>query len=227
MRLIVPLAIIGAALAALFMTPDDAAILGLDHREFASFAMGGALLVALLGWTRRTDVGRVLGSAVVWTAATLALMGAYAYRYEAADVFSRVAGELMPAEPQTEPGGSVIVNRRLGGDFAVAASLNGARVTLIFDTGASVVVLTDDDAMRAGVKTSGLSYDVPVSTANGTALAAAVRLKEVTVGSITERNVRALVVKPGALEQSLLGMSFLERLKSYAVERNRLVLTQR
>ncbi len=169
----------------------------------------------------------MLGSALIWAGATVALMAAYAYRYEAADVFDRVAGQLMPAEPQAGAGGSVIVNRRLGGDFSVAARINNARITLIFDTGASVVVLTDDDARRAGVKMNNLSYDVPVSTANGIALAAAIRLDEVKVGSIIERNVRALVVKPDALEQSLLGMSFLERLKSFAVERNRLVLTQR
>ena len=41
------------------------------------------------------------------------------------------------------------------------------------------------------------------------------------------RDVRALVARPGALEESLLGMSFLERLKSYAVERGRLILTAR
>ena len=36
---------------------------------------------------------------------------------------------------------------------------------------------------------------------------------------------RALVARP--VEESLLGMSFLERLKSYAVERGRLILTAR
>ena len=35
----------------------------------------------------------------------------------------------------------------------------------------------------------------------------------------------ALVARPGALEESLLGMSFLERLRGYTVERGRLVLT--
>jgi aspartyl protease family protein len=227
MRLLAPLAILAGALAALVATPPGAMILGFTHHEFAAAAMGLALLVAMLGWIRRGDVARVVGSIVIWAAATAGLMAAYAYRYEAADVINRVAGEFMPAEPQVGQGGSVIVNRRLGGDFAIAARINGARVTLIFDTGASVVVLTEQDAKRIGIKTATLSYDVPVSTANGTALAASARLDEIAVGTITEHDVRALVVKPDALEQSLLGMSFLERLKSYAVERNRLVLTQR
>ena len=73
----------------------------------------------------------------------------------------RVAGEFLPDEPQVGQGGSVIVTRRLGGDFAVAAKVNGARISLIFDTGASVVVLTGADAKRAGVEIDNLAYDVP------------------------------------------------------------------
>ena len=68
---------------------------------------------------------------------------------------------------------------------------------------------------------------MPVTTANGAAMAAEVRRDSIEVGPIVMRNVRALVARPGALEESLLGMSFLERLKSYAVERGRLILTAR
>jgi aspartyl protease family protein len=89
------------------------------------------------------------------------------------------------------------------------------------------VVLTADDARRAGVDASRLVFDVPVATANGGALAAEVRLDQVAVGPIVLRNVPALVARRGALEESLLGMSFLERLKSYTVERDRLVLVAR
>ena len=116
----------------------------------------------------------------------------------------------------------MIVNRPASGEFAIAARVNGARVTFLFDTGASAVVLTASDARRAGVNAAGLAFDVPVTTANGPALAAEVRLDEIAVGPIVMRNVRALVARPGALEESLLGMSFLERLHGYAVERDRL-----
>jgi aspartyl protease family protein len=44
---------------------------------------------------------------------------------------------------------------------------------------------------------------------------------------VTERNVDALVAKPGALRENLLGMSFLERLASYEVREDRLILRQR
>jgi aspartyl protease family protein len=131
----------------------------------------------------------------------------------------------MPSEPQVGDKGEVIVNRRLNGEFAIAAKVNGERVTFLFDTGASVVVLTTADARLAGVDTAAVSFDVPVTTANGSALAAEIRLDSIEVGPIVMRNVRALVARPSALEQSLLGMSFLERLKSYTVERGRLILS--
>ena len=106
----------------------------------------------------------------------------------------------------------------------ITARVNGARASFLFDTGASAVVLTAADARRAGVDASRLAFDVPVATANGAAMAAEVWLDQIAIGPIVMRNVPALIARPGALDESLLGMSFLERLKSYAVERDRLVL---
>jgi aspartyl protease family protein len=227
MRLVASLVILAAAAAALLLTPAETPIFGLDHRTFAGAAGLAALLVFVLRWTRPADFARVLGAVAIWAVALVALTGAYAYRFEAADLLGRVASELMPSEPQVGQGGEVIVNRRLSGEFVIGGRVNGTRVTFLFDTGASVVVLTAADARRAGVDTRGLSFDVPVTTANGAALAAEIRLDEIAVGPIVLRDVRALVARPGALEESLLGMSFLDRLKSYTVERGRLILTAR
>ena len=60
-----------------------------------------------------------------------------------------------------------------------------------------------------------LRFSVPVQTANGLAYAAPVRLAVVNIGNITLSNVEALVAQPGVLKESLLGMSFLSRLRSY------------
>ena len=227
MRLAAPLLILGLATAVLVSTTAETRIFGLDHQALAGAAALAALVVFILSGTRASDLARALTSAIIWAGLFVALVGAYAYRYEAADFFGRVAAELMPSEPQVGQGGEVIVNRRLNGEFAISARVDGARVTFLFDTGASVVVLTATDAQRAGVRMAGLTYDVPVTTANGQTLAAEARIDEIAVGPIVMRNVRALVARPGALEESLLGMTFLERLKSYAVERDRLILVAR
>jgi aspartyl protease family protein len=224
----VPLALLAAALIALWAVPGDAPLLGLDHGSFARAAFGLAFLAWLaLSGARRAGPGafaRVLGGAAIWAAVILGLTGVYAYRFEASEIADRVIAELFPGEPQIGQSGEVIVNRRLGGEFVIPARVNGARVAFLFDTGASVVVLRAQDAKRIGVDADGLDYDVSVVTANGAAMAAETRLDQIAIGPIVMRNVRALVARPGALSESLLGMSFLERLQSYTVERGRLIL---
>jgi aspartyl protease family protein len=86
---------------------------------------------------------------------------------------------------------------------------------MMVDTGATTVVLKPADAERAGLDLDALSYSTPVSTANGMTFAAPVRLRSMAVGDIVVKDVEALVAKPGNLNESLLGMSFLRRLRSY------------
>ncbi len=225
MRLALPLVILGLAAAALMLTPAGARIAGFDHATVAAAAGLVALLAYYLANVRPSDIARMVSSIVVWALLFALLAGVYAYRYEASDFVDRMTQELMPSEPVTGQGGEAIVGRRLGGGFAVTAHINGARATLLFDTGASMVVLTASDARRAGINAASLVYDVPVTTANGSAMAAEVRLDQISVGPIAMRKVPALVARPGALEESLLGMSFLERLKSYSVERGKLIMS--
>jgi aspartyl protease family protein len=224
----VPLALLGAALVVLLAVPEGTPLLGLDHASFARAAFAVALVVwlALAGARRAGAAGlvRVLSGAAAWAVIILGLTGAYAYRFEAAEFAQRLMGELFPGEPQIGAGGEVIVNRRLGGEFVVPATVTNTRVAMLFDTGASTVVLRAEDAAKVGLDARALKFDVDVVTANGSASAAEVVLDRVAVGPIVVRNVAALVAREGALGQSLLGMTFLERLQSYSVERGRLVL---
>jgi aspartyl protease family protein len=86
---------------------------------------------------------------------------------------------------------------------------------MIVDTGASTIVLRPEDAKKAGIDVSKLSFTVPVMTANGRTVAARVRLDSVAIGPLQREDVDALVAEPKALTESLLGMSFLGRLRSY------------
>jgi aspartyl protease family protein len=228
MVLAIPLALLGAALVALIVVPAGTPLLGLDHASFAAAAFAVAFTVWLaLANARRigaAGLARVVGGAAIWVALILGLTGVYAYRFEAEDFAQRLMGELFPGEPQVGAGGEVIVNRRLGGAFVVPVAVEGTRVAMLFDTGATTVVLRAEDAAKVGIDGRGLKFDVDVVTANGAASAAEVVLDRVAVGPIVARNVAALVARKGALGQSLLGMSFLERLQSYSVERGRLVL---
>jgi aspartyl protease family protein len=109
----------------------------------------------------------------------------------------------------------VKIRKRLDGHFTARTEINGKPVSMIVDTGASTIVLRPEDAEKAGIDVSRLSYTVPVLTANGRTVAARVRLDSVSLGPLTRHKVDALVAQPRALTESLLGMSFLSRLRSY------------
>ncbi|MGA2795447.1 MAG: TIGR02281 family clan AA aspartic protease, partial [Roseiarcus sp.] len=207
-----PIALLVLAALGLYLTPADAPLFGLDHAQFAQAALGVALLLWLLLASprrfRRADLARVVGGAAMWAALMVALTGVYAYRFEFSGLADRVLAELNPTEPLVGQGGEVIIGQRLNGEFMVSAKVNNAPASFVFDTGASTIVIRAQDARRMGLDTASLDYDVRVTTANGAALAAETRLEQVAVGPIVVRNVRALIAKPGALSENLLGMSF-------------------
>jgi aspartyl protease family protein len=114
------------------------------------------------------------------------------------------------------------VVRARRGDFAVAAHINGVKVAMVIDPGATAVVLTQEAARAAGLPIEVLDYTVKLDTANGRTRAAPVTLDRLAVGNLTERQVPALVVQHGQLHNNLLGMSFLNRLESWEVRGDKL-----
>ncbi len=84
--------------------------------------------------------------------------------------------------------------------------------------------LTHEAAKAAGLPLELLNYSVVVDTANGKTRAAAVTLDSIGVGGVIERSVPALIAQPGQLRTSLLGMSFLNRLESWEVRGDKLIM---
>lgn len=109
------------------------------------------------------------------------------------------------------------------GQFWADATVNSGYVRFLIDTGASAIALTKEDAQKAGLNLRELNYNVPIRTAGGRNMAARVTLKSVSVGSITLRNIEALVV-PEGLETSLLGMTYLGQLQKVEATPSALLL---
>ena len=162
-------------------------------------------------------------SVLIWVVIVLLLALGYTYRFELREVGDRVLAELIPGRAATR-GHTVEIARGGGGGFSVAAQVNGARVAMVLDTGATAVVLTQEAAKAAGLPLEVLNYSVSVDTANGRARAAPVTLDRLSVGGITERSVPALIAQPGQLRTNLLGMSFLNRLESWEVRGDKLMM---
>jgi aspartyl protease family protein len=226
-RWLAPLALMIAALAALLLTSPSTPLLGLSHDDFARAGFGSAILVGLLlsGLARAGSAGaaRVLTGAGLWALVGIGLVAVYAYRPELAEVGERIFDEFSPPTAHVGRSGEVVIRRRNGGEFIVPAKVNERQVNFILDTGASSVVLSAEDASAAGLPVAELDFTARVVTANGAATAAPVKIEKIAVGPIVVRGVQALVARPGSLNQSLLGMSFLDRLKSFSVEGANLV----
>ena len=109
------------------------------------------------------------------------------------------------------------------GHFSLTAAVNGAPIRLVVDTGASLVALTLDDASAAGIGRSELVFNQITQTANGRVRFAPVTLREVRIGQLSIENVPAAVIEN--LDQSLLGMSFLKRLKSFEMREGALTIS--
>lgn len=105
------------------------------------------------------------------------------------------------------------LRRGYGGHFHADAAINGRTISVLVDTGATLVAMSYEDAMAAGVSVRPADFVHVSNTANGQARFARVTLDEVRIGNVSVRNVAAAVSQPGKLNKTLLGMSFLGQLR--------------
>ena len=220
--------LLGLALAVVVMaTGNGQGTIGdLTSGDFASLLVSVAWLVLITGVLIalfRDRQTKALEAAVLWIVIALLLMLGYTYRFQLHDIADQVMAELIPGRI-ADSGRTVALARAQSSDFQITTDINGHSIPMILDTGASSVVLTNEAAKAVGLPVEVIKYTVNIATANGHTKAAEVTLDRVAVGSILERAVPALIAQPGQLKTSLLGMSFLNRLQSWEVRGDKLVL---
>src|SRR5262245_55150352 len=136
---------------------------------------------------------------VLFLVAALMLAGVatrFAVKFDAKAPAPKAAVAVSPpvSEPRQAASGprTVTVRKDRRGHFQVEASINGRRMDLMVDTGASVVALTRRDAQRIGVNPAPRDFTAQVRTANGMVRAAPARLDAVEISGIVVRDVNAL-----------------------------------
>jgi len=130
----------------------------------------------------------------------------------------------LPAAHSVALSGTERLRADARGHHVAEFELNNLRVQGLIDTGATTVALNETTARRAGIRLSPADFVYPVQTANGTVLGARAVIGKVRVGSVRVREVEALVLEDRALQTVLIGMSFLNRLRSFSYENGTLVL---
>jgi len=171
---------------------------------------------------------------VLLIAAVVVVGGGYAARFADQETTgladpARHAAVVQPAalaQESSSYGPSLTLAANSQGHFQTQARVNGSRMDVMVDSGASLVVLRASSAAEAGIRPIPADYTVTVSTANGKIKAAPAKLDRIEIGDITVFDVPALVLPDEALSQNLLGVSFLSRLKRYQVANGRMVLEQ-
>ena len=102
----------------------------------------------------------------------------------------------------------VVLQRGLDGHYRAEALINNQKVSVLVDTGATGVAISQAVADKLQLKS--LSA-VRTNTANGDSVGYMVRLESVKVGGVEANNVSAMIA-PGLDGDVLLGMSYLGRM---------------
>jgi aspartyl protease family protein len=110
------------------------------------------------------------------------------------------------------------------GHFAGKFRFNGKVLAAMVDTGATFVTINEVDARSLGFGGNELRFRYKVATAGGEVKAARVLLKSVEIGTVSVRNVDALVLRGKTLAFPLVGMTFMKKLGSYTADNDQLRL---
>lgn len=179
------------------------------------------LLVAVGSWVfvqNRQSLGKTLQMFAVWGFIFLGVIASYG-------LWEDIRQTVRPQQSVAMDAGRVEVPRSPDGHYYLTLEVNGAPVEFLVDTGASQVVLNERDAQSAGIDTGNLAYLGRASTANGEVRTASVWVDEISLGGITDTDLRVWV-NQGELDQSLLGMGYLQRWSSIEIRNGALVLTR-
>jgi aspartyl protease family protein len=105
-------------------------------------------------------------------------------------------------------GNEVTLQRGPDGHYRAEAWINGEKVDVLVDTGATGVAISSEVAEKLNLTSKAA---IRTATANGDSVSYMTRLDSIKLGGVEARDVAALI-SPGLQGEVLLGMSFLGRM---------------
>lgn len=177
----------------------------------------GAAVIGSFFMMNKANLGKSLQQLAIWALIFVGAIGAYG-------LWNDISRDVMPRQSVVSQG-VVEVPRRPDGHFYLTLEVDGTPVNFVVDTGASQVVLSMEDARRVGLNPDDLPFIGTAMTANGEVRTAPTTVDEMVLGDITERDVR-VYVNEGAMDMSLLGMTYLRRFDRIEIADDMLILTR-
>ncbi|MGY9049515.1 hypothetical protein P775_28135 [Puniceibacterium antarcticum] len=187
-----------------------------ESGNLAYLILLGAVLVFWLFVQNRDSLGKKAQAAAAWG---LIFLGTIA----GIGLWDDIRQTVAPQQAVFADQGRVELPRAPDGHYYVTLTLNGAPVRFVVDTGASGIVLTRDDALRAGLDLQGLAFYATAMTANGPVQTAPVEIAQMSLGPFSDSEVRAYV-NDGEMDESLLGMTYLQRFKRLEISGGKMIL---
>ncbi|MEO1491481.1 MAG: TIGR02281 family clan AA aspartic protease [Pseudomonadota bacterium] len=165
--------------------------------------------------------------AAIWVGVFAGLFTAYSVRGDVMAHYNWLRGNIHPSVALTTALGEAELARGWDGHYRAEAEINGVRMRLMVDTGASMVLLPYEKAGDLGINPDNLDFSVPVTTANGKSSVAPITISAITIGPVVVHNVPGAIAHPGRLKIGLLGMSFIEKLDESLFKGDKLILRKR
>ena len=182
-----------------------------------------ALVSSGLLFIREINIKQTVRNVLIWLAVGGVLIIGFSFQNELKDLGLRLRSQLVPEYAVQTGSRELTISEGEDGHYHVYGLVNGTKVRFLVDTGASDIVLDPADATRLGIDLDSLSFDKPFGSANGVGYGASMELADLSVGAIHFSNVR-VTVNRAPMGSSLLGMTFLKRLKSYSFSGGKLIL---
>ena len=116
--------------------------------------------------------GQIKASKVIqylfwWFLIILAMITLYSFRYDFQNFKNRLIAEIFPSKSIRVSDNQISINISQDKHYYINLKINNKNVKLMIDTGASDIVLSKDDARKAGINLNKLTYNKIYQTANG------------------------------------------------------------
>ncbi len=185
-----------------------------------------ALIASGIVYSRRFTARETFRNIAIWAGVVAVLVFGYTFYQQFRDAALDARSALVPGYPTETGPGRVVLSENSDGDFTAIGAVNGATVAFMVDTGASDIVLSPSDAERAGIDLSSLRFNRMYETANGEGRGAPYVVQRLEIGPIKLFNV-PVSINQAKMRNSLLGMTFLKRMKSFEMKGRKLTLRWR
>lgn len=199
----------------------------MDSNNGPTLIWGTIVIVSIVGslMARQLRWGQVARYATAWLTIFALVYGLFLFRADLNHVWQRAAADLSGANAATVSGNRTILHRAEDGHFWADASVNGASVRFLLDSGATTTTISADTADHIGVAANRSSFPIVVDTANGMANSWPLGDVTITVGSISVEDL-ALHMSEQRDGANLLGMNWLNRLGGWEVRGDEMILTR-